>query len=206
MRAWAGRPLCRKPLPALGSLPGVFGPRSQRPVPGVDGGGQLTPSPGMEFCLGASTSIPLLPGPGDGRTHLLTTCLCLLGGQRQAAAHSCVCPWEVARTLAQQGSAGCSWAALGMSPKTGPSAARDRRKPSSSETLPHPQAVPRPKVLCESWLPSSAPSRGGGRNLSWLWCPVLWSLIFRAPVGLLTSAAGRAAPVFITTLPGRLSP
>ena len=47
------------------------------------------------------------------------------------------------RTLAQQGSAGCSWAALGVSPKAGPSAAQDR-KPSSSETLPHPLLSPGP--------------------------------------------------------------
>lgn len=97
------------------------------------------------------------------------------------------------RTLAQQGSAGCSWAALGMSPKAGPSAARDR-EPSSSETLPHPPLSPGPRFFARGPGCLFGSFQGRRRNLSWLWCPVPWSLIFRAPVGLLTSAAGRRLP------------
>lgn len=173
--------------------------------------------------------IPLLPGPGGGLPVSLTAYLCgrlwreqrLLGsepaqwvsaGQAEAgkAAHSCVCPQEMARAppfFPDPGSAGQCRPLLGRPAHVpqGQALCCPGLQTRLSET-PSPPAVPRPRVPRPgAWLPPwLLPGEEEELELTVVSCALEFNISSSSRAARI--CRGQAAPVFITTLPSRLSP
>lgn len=178
---------------------------------------------------GQNTLILLLPGPGGGLPVSLTAYLygrlwrgqrlldsgpaqLVSAGQAEAgkAAHSCVCPQAMARApplFPDPGSAGQCRLLLG-SPAHVPRG-RTLCCPGSqarpSET-PSPPAVPRPCVLHPgAWLPPwLLPGEEEELELTVVSCALEFNISSSSRAARICRR--QAAPVFITTLPGRPSP
>lgn len=130
------------------------------------------------------------------------------------AVRGCVCPWgggrSALRSSLDTGSAGQGLLLLAgpahVTLRLGSLCCPGLQARPFCEAPPRP-AVPRPQgSLPGGPTPAPGSFQGKRRNLSWLRCPVPWSLIFRAPAGLLPSAAGGQLSYSLPPCQARPSP
>lgn len=180
----------------------------------------MTPSPeGMESCLGTEHLDPAFTWPWWWSARLPDRLSVWTAGARAAAPGLGTCPVGVCGP--GRGGQGCPQLYVPMGggrspalpsgpwlsravpacpgqpcvcpPRLGPLLPRTA-SPALLRPLPCPLLSPGPRFFAQGPGCLLGSFQGKRRNLSWLWCPVPWSLIFRAPVGLLASAARRRLP------------